>query len=249
MQHMSQGREAGEPAGTIIHSEVLRGGDKWSGVIRRGRVLRLVDTSGRGAVAALFFNAAQPLERYNMPDTLKAQYTAYLTAGRVLHGDMGHALLSVVEDGCGWHDTISGHLDAAGALAKYGEGTYQRLRNDRHRNTRDNFVVELAKHGLDRRDLHANVNWFVRVAADADGRLRWVPGNSKPGAAVALRAELDTLVVLSNTPHPLDPAPVYSPPPVELTIVAAKPPGPDDPCRLSRPENTRAFALSEQACR
>jgi uncharacterized protein YcgI (DUF1989 family) len=43
-------------------------------------------------VSALFYNADDPLERYNMADTLKAQFTAFLTAGRVLFSDMGRVL-------------------------------------------------------------------------------------------------------------------------------------------------------------
>ena len=72
-------------------------------------VLRLTDVEGGACVSALFYNADDPLERYNMPDTLKAQYTAFLTAGRVLYSDMGRVLCSIVADTCGWHDTISGH--------------------------------------------------------------------------------------------------------------------------------------------
>jgi uncharacterized protein YcgI (DUF1989 family) len=90
----------------------------------------------------------------------------------------------------------------------------------------------------------ANVNFFARVSVDDDGRIQWSPGNSKAGAYVDLRCEMDTLVVLSNTPHPLDPATVYAPPAVELTIWQGEPPPADDPCRLSRPENGRGFALT-----
>src|SRR5258708_548904 len=160
-----------------LREEQLRGGDQWSGVVRRGHALRLTDHTGGASVAALFFNAAQPLERYNMPDTLKAQFTAFLTAGRVLFSDMGHVLMSITSDTCGWHDTLSGHLDAAESEIKYGEGTYQELRNEWQRNTRDNFLVALRKHGLGRRDLHANLNCFVKIQADAAGALRWVAGN------------------------------------------------------------------------
>ncbi len=99
-------------------------------------------------MAALFFNADDPLERYNMPDTLKAQHTAFLTAGRVLYSDMGRILASIVEDTAGWHDTISGFGDAAATRARFGEGSYQERRNDFYRNARDNFLVELGKHGL-----------------------------------------------------------------------------------------------------
>ena len=105
--------------------------------------------------------------------------------------------------------------------ARFGAGTYQELRNDFHRNARDNLLVELGKHGLGKRDLVANVNFFMRVCGRRRrARCAWVPGNSRPGAYVDLRAEMDTLVVLSNTPHPLDPVDRYAPPPVELSIRA-----------------------------
>ena len=153
-----------------------------------------------------------------MPDTLKAQFTAFLTAGRVLYSDMGRVLCSIVADDCGWHDTIAGIGGAEAARARFGDGPYQTLRNDFHRNGRDNLLVELGKHGLGKRDVVSNVNFFVRVVVDETGAMRWHAGNSRPGAVVELRFEMDTLVVLSNTPHPLDPAPRYEPPPVELGI-------------------------------
>jgi uncharacterized protein len=118
------------------------------------------------------------------------------------------------------------------------------LRNEWHRNGRDNLLVELGKHGLGKRDVVANVNFFVRVGVNEAGGLGWVAGNSRPGASVELRFEMGTLVVLSNTPHPLDPAPTYGPPPVELVITDGPAATADDPCRLSRPENGRGFALT-----
>jgi urea carboxylase-associated protein 2 len=213
-------------------------------VLARGERLKLTDTEGGACVAALLFNAKQPLERYNMPDTLKAQHVARLTAGNVLYSDMGRVLFSVVADTAGWHDTITGHLTAEASKKKYGAGTYQALRNDFFRNTRDNFLIELGKHGLGKRDVHANVNFFVKVAADADGNLAFSPGGAA-GSSIELRAEMDVLVVLSNTPHPLDPSPKYAPPPVGLEIHLGTPAAADDPCRRSCPENERGFTLTE----
>jgi urea carboxylase-associated protein 2 len=233
------------PLERIVHRETLRGGAAWSRRLRRHEVLRLTDLHGTACVSGLFYNARAPLERYNMADTLKAQFTAFLTAGRVLYSDMGRILLSVVGDGCGWHDTISGCGDASSSRYRFGEGGYQELRNDLHRNARDNFLVELGKHGLGKRDLVANVNFFVRISVDDGGGLSWVAGNSRPGAHVDLRCEMDTLVVLSNTPHPLDPAAEYAPRAVELAIWRGDPAPPEDPCRLSRPENGRGFQLTE----
>jgi uncharacterized protein len=229
----------------LILEEPLRGGQMWSRVLRRGQRLRLTDVEGGASVAALFYNAEDPSERYNMPDTLKAQHIARLTAGFVLYSDMGRVLCSITEDSVGWHDTITGHGTAAHGLAKFGAGSYQKLRNDWHRNTRDNFLVELGKYDLGKRDIVANVNFFVKVVVDEQGALHFVPDSSKPGGFVELRAELDTLVVLSNTPHPLDPSTSYAPKPVALTIRTGAPASPTDPCRLSRPENARGFTLTE----
>ncbi|HEX2875865.1 MAG TPA: urea amidolyase associated protein UAAP1 [Polyangiaceae bacterium] len=229
----------------LILDEPLRGGQMWSRVLRRGQTLRLTDVEGGAAVAALFYNAEEPSERYNMPDTLKAQHIARLTAGYVLYSDMGRVLCSITADSVGWHDTITGHGTAAHGRAKYGEGNYQTLRNDWYRNTRDNFLVELGKYDLGKRDIVANLNFFVKVAVDEQGQLGFVPGNSKAGDFVELRAEMNTLVVLSNTPHPLDPSKVYAPKSVGLTLRAGAPAGPEDPCRLSRPENARGFTLTE----
>jgi urea carboxylase-associated protein 2 len=225
--------------------DTLRGGRAWSRRLARHQRLIIRDVEGRACVSALFYNARDPIERYNMPDTLKAQFTAYLTAGRVLYSDMGRILCSIVADDCGWHDTISGVGGAEEARARFGDGPYQTLRNDFHRNGRDNLIVELSKHGLGKRDVVSNVNFVVRVDVDDDGGLAWRAGNSRPGACVELRFEMDTLVVLTNTPHPLDPAPEYRPPLVEVWIGSGPGPSAEDRCRTSRAENERGFQLTD----
>src|SRR5882672_6604232 len=117
------------PNARILHHETLRGGQAWSRRIRRHEVMRIIDVSRKACVSALFYNAREPLERYNMADTLKAQFTAFLTRGRVLFSDMGRVLASIVDDTCGWHDTLSGCGNAAALRSRVGDGSYQRLRN------------------------------------------------------------------------------------------------------------------------
>jgi urea carboxylase-associated protein 2 len=230
---------------TDLHTETLPGGAMTSFVLRRGMTLRLTDPEGGGNVSALFYNADMPLERYNMPDTLKAQFTAFLTAGRILYSDMGRILCSIPEDTAGWHDTLCGVLGAEKTREKYGPSSYQEARNDFHRNGRDNFLIELSKQGMGKRDLHANVNFFSKVTVDDAGGLHFVPKASAPGSHVDLRAEMNVLVVLSNTPHPLAPAGRWNPPAVTLSVRASALPGPADACRVSRPENIRGFLNTE----
>src|SRR5438067_13777135 len=80
------------PADRIVLQDELPGGAMWSHVVRRHHTLRLIDLEGGANVGAMLYNADQPLERYNMPDTLKAQHTVFLTKGRVLYSDMGRIL-------------------------------------------------------------------------------------------------------------------------------------------------------------
>lgn len=218
----------------------------WSWVLRRHTTLRITDVDGGANVGLMAYNADQPLDRLNLPDTLKAQYTAKLTRGHVLMTDMGRALLSITNDTVGWHDPLGGHGNAALVRKKYGEATYQQHRNDCYKNAHDNFLIELGKHGLGRRDLVANVNVFSRLDVDGDGRMSFYPGNSRAGDFVDLRAEMDVLVVLNTCQHPLDPATAYAPKPVKLTLLKTPAPAADDYCRNFRSENQRAFTLTER---
>ena len=229
-----------------LYTEEIPGGASWSGVVRRHMTLRITDVEGGANVGLMAYRAAEPLDRLNLPDTLKAQYTARLTKGHVLMSDMGHVLMSITADEVGWHDPLGGHGDASLAQAKYGERTYQEARDDRTRNAHDNFLVELGKHGLGRRDLVANVNLFSRLDVDHSGKFHFHAANSRPRATVDLRAEMDVLVVLDTCRHPLDPAPKYAPKPVRLSFLRTPPPATDDYCRNFRDENRRAFTLTER---
>jgi urea carboxylase-associated protein 2 len=229
-----------------LFNEEMPGGGTWSAVVKRHHVLRITDVAGGANVSALFYNRDELLERYNMPDTLKAQYTAFLTRGRVLMSDMGRALVSVVDDTCGWHDTLCGHSSAAVVTARYGRKRYQEARNDWHRNAHDNFLVELGKHGLGKQDVVANVNFFSKVVTQPDGAFVFVAGNSAPGSYVDLRAEMNVLVVLTAVAHPLDPSTTYAPRGVTLAVRKGEAPGPEDACRVSREETKRAFQNTER---
>lgn len=229
----------------LLYTESLPGGASWSGILKRGRGLRIRDTSGTANVSALFLRADAPTERYNMPDTLKAQHIARLAAPCALYSDMGHVLASLVEDSTGWHDTVTGYSSAASCEAKFGRASYQQARNSRITNARDHFLVELGKYGLGERDLPSCANFFTTVSVSDEGDLSWAPRGGA-GRHVALRFEMDVLVVLSATPHPMDPVATWNPGGVELEILRFPAPGPDDPVRNSCEQNGRGFLLTER---
>jgi urea carboxylase-associated protein 2 len=232
--------------GPLLWEETIPGGCHWSGVVRRGVALRLTDLQGRANCAMLIFNHEERSERYNMPDTLKAQHTAVLGKGHVLYTDMGRALCSIVEDTVGGHDTVCGVMDDATLEARFGQRRYQQYRNEMHRSGKEGLLKELGRVGLGKRDLHASVNWFSRVAADAQGNLRFVPGHSKPGGFVDLRFDMHAFVALSTCMHPLDPQTGWNPKPVKVSAWRCGLAAADDYCRTFRPESERAFINTER---
>lgn len=216
-------------------------GGHWSLIQRRGTYLRLTDVQGGANVGMLFYNPENLLERYNAPDTLKCQHTFKLTAGNCLYSDMGRVFASIVEDTLGWHETVSGNSHAAQVREQWGARTYQDQRNDWHQNGHDAFLVELAKYGLKKEDLAANLNWFSKVAVDPEGRFTLMPEHSTPGSQVTLRFEMDTLVILHTCPHPLNRSENYPARVVDLELGIAAAPGDDDLCRNWCEENRRGF--------
>jgi len=218
----------------------------WSLRIPRHRLVRLTALEGGANVSVLLYNADQPLDRLNVPDTLKALHTAKLTTGHILMSDMGHALASIVEDSLGWHDPLGGHLTTVAMAAKYGVHNYQQYRNDYYRSAHENFLVELSKHGLGLRDIVANVNFFSKVIVDDDGRMVFDAEHCVKGASVSLRTEMNVLLVLANCPHPMHRGDAYPSRSVKVEILPASPPTKDDFCRNFRPECARTLALTER---
>ena len=232
---------------SILWEEILPGSSTWSHNLKRNTALRLEALEDGCNVGAIFLNGENFSERLNLPDTLKAQHIARLTAGSVLYSDMGRILCSITEDTLGWHDPLGGCTDAAMVEAKYGRSTYQQARNDWHQNAFDGFLIELAKYGMNSRDLMMNVNFFSKVEVGNDGRMIYIEGHAKAGDAIELRAEMNTLVILNTCQHPMDPSPAYAQRPVRLTLKHVQAPGPDDLCRNARPENARGFTLTERS--
>ena len=229
-----------------VYEETVPGGGHTSFVLKRGQLLRITDIEGGANVSLLLFNAAEKSERLNLPDTLKCQHTAKLTAGHCLYSDMGRVLAAITADTCGWHDSFGGVLNAEEVLEKYGQGRYQELRNGFFRNGMDNLLVEMGKWDLNLLDLLMNLNLFSRVDVDANGAFHFQPGNSQASDYIELYAPMDCLVVLTALQHPMDPNPQYAPKPVQLRLSKVDSDGITVLCRTSRPENGRGFHNTER---
>ena len=229
----------------LLLEESLPGGGHVSLIVKRGQSLRITDLRGSANVSVMMINASEKSERLNLPDSLKCQHTAKLTAGHCLYSDMGRVLAAIVADTCGWHDSIGGVSNADEVLERYGAGRYQELRNGFYRNGTDNLLVEMGKWGLGISDLMMTLNLFSRVDVTDEGALSFVPGNSRAGDYVDLYAPMNTLFVLTAIQHPLDPNPEYAPKPVKFELSEAQPEVADI-CRTACDENLRGFINTER---
>ena len=197
---------------SIVYDYIIPARAPWSHVVRRGQTLRITDLEGNQAVDCILYNAADPAERYCAQATAVAQRNIFLTAGTVLLSNEGNALMTIADDTCGRHDTIAGACSCESNTLRYGHHT-------KHQHACvENFLNALGRRSMGKRDMVSNINFFMNVPVERDGSLGIVDGLSAPGKYVDLRAETDTLVVISNCPQINNPCNGFRPTPVRVAI-------------------------------
>ena len=198
--------------GDVVLDEFVEARGPWSAVVSAGDVLTIVDLEGNQAVDCLLYAADDTSVRYSAAVTIAQQQSIVLTTGSVLRAETGAALMTVVADEVGVHDTIGGACSQESNTLRYGQHT-----REQHACV-ENFLIEGSRWGLGKRDLVSNINWFMNVPVDPDGALGIVDGLSAPGKRVALRAEVDTLVLVSNCPQVNNPCNGFNPTPVRMIV-------------------------------
>ncbi|GJD50791.1 hypothetical protein OPKNFCMD_3537 [Methylobacterium crusticola] len=196
-----------------LYDAVIPAEAPWSRLLRAGQSLRITDTEGQQAVDFLLYAAADPGERYSAQDTMRIGGSPYLGLGSQLISSEGRVMATITADSCGQHDTSAGCCSCESNAVRFGEETrYQHA-------CRENFLVELARHGLSKRDIVANVNFFMNVPIAPSGDFTVVDGVSQPGNHVVLRAEIDLLCVISNCPQVNNPCNGFHPTPVRVEVL------------------------------
>lgn len=197
-----------------LKSFVVQAGDWFAHEILRGQTVRIVDLEGNQAVDTLFYNAHDYADRYSAQDTIREQRNVYLTAGTRLMSTGGHALLTIVADTCGRHDTLGGACATESNMVRYAI-------EKRHMHAcRQSFVKAIQEWqcGLEKRDITSNINFFMNVPVTPEGGLTFEDGVSEAGKYVELRAEMDVLMLVSNCPQLNNPCNAYNPTPVQILV-------------------------------
>lgn len=199
---------------TASFRHTILAGDPWMHTLRAGQTFRILDLEGNQAVDTLFFSAADPSERYSAVDTVRAQGNIYLTAGSTLLSSECRLMLTITADTCGRHDTLGGACAAESNQVRYA------LEKKYMHSCRDSFLLAIAEYGrgMSKRDLSANINFFMNVPVTPEGGLSFADGISSPGKYVEMKVEMDVIVLISNCPQLNNPCNAYNPTPVDVLI-------------------------------
>jgi hypothetical protein len=197
-----------------VYDFTLPAGDGWMHEIRRGQTFRIVDLEGNQAADTLFYNAHDMSDRYSAQQTIQAQSAIYLTAGTKLMSSEGHALLTIVADTCGRHDTLGGACATESNQVRYA------LDKRWMHACRDTFMLQVLRwgRGASKADITHNINFFMNVPVTPEGALSFADGVSAGGRYVEMRAEMDVIALISNCPQLNNPCNAYNPTPVRLLI-------------------------------
>jgi urea carboxylase-associated protein 1 len=201
-------------AAGAVYSSVIPAGEPWLHEVRKGQYFRIVDLKGNQAVDTLFYNAHDYSDRYSAQDTIRQQRNIYLTTGTRLMSAGGTVLLTIVADTCGRHDTLGGACANESNMVRYAiDKRYMHA-------CRSSFLKGIIDwdHGMTKRDITSNINFFMNVPVTPDGKLTFEDGISDPGKYVEMRAETDVLVAISNCPQLNNPCNAYDPTPVQVLI-------------------------------
>jgi urea carboxylase-associated protein 1 len=203
-----------------IYRRTIPAGDFWMHEIKAGQTLRILDLEGNQAADTLFYNAADFRERYSAQDTIRENRGIYLTTGTRLYSNELRVLAEITADTCGRHDTLGGACSCEANTLRYGHGT-------RHMHScRQSFLLGLmtwpgaTSFALNKRDIPANINFFMNVPVTPTGGLQFEDGVSAPGKYVEMVARMDVVCLISNCPQLNNPCNAYNPTPVEVLIWA-----------------------------
>ena len=195
--------------------DTVSAGKYWIGTLGTGDTFRITDLEGNQAVDTLFFNAANPHERYSAFDTVREQGNLYLSTGTMLLSDECNPMLRIVADTCGRHDTLGGACASESNTVRYA------LDRKSMHSCRDSWLLAVNTHaewGLSKRDIAHNINFFMNVPISPEGGLTFEDGISAPGKYVELVAEMEILVLISNCPQLNNPCSGFNPTPIGLAI-------------------------------
>jgi uncharacterized protein len=164
----------------------------------RGQIIRIINSSGKQVVDTWAFSMHDVNEHLSMEHSRVALGKLVPAVGDTLVSNGRRPMLALVEDStAGAHDTLMAACDAR-RYELLGARGY-------HDNCTDNLKTALRAIGLSSSTTPCPLNLFMNVPWRPDGALTFERPTSEAGQHVALRAEMDLIIVLSACPQDMIP--------------------------------------------
>lgn len=187
-------------------------------VIKAGEFIQILDVDGRQCTDFQCFDArkldrgqVRPLDATTTRTLMGHNYPMPGLHSKYYDHDMT-ALVEVVQDTCGRHDTLG-----LACAAKY----YDDIGYPGHANCTDNFNGALAPYGIEARAGWMAANFFFNTGIDAHGVVYADEPWSRPGDYVLLRALTDLVCVSSACPDDTSAANGWNPTDIHVRSYAA----------------------------
>lgn len=162
--------------------------------LAKGATIRVINTHGHQVIDTWAFNASDIGESMSMEHSRTALLKLVPKVGDTLLTNHRRPILTLVDDTTpGVHDTLIAACDKH-RYAQLGVAGH-------HDSCTDNLGMALAGLGFTHRETPCPLNLFMNVPVRESGTLEFVPPVSRPGQYVALRAEMDSIVVMSACPQ------------------------------------------------
>ena len=171
----------------------ISAGKSQSVKILSGDCFRIINSEGGQVVDTWAFNANDYNEYLSMSHSRSALYKLQFQPGDTLVSNIFSPIILILDDtspGC--HDTLHAAC-SPGSYEFYGL-------EKRHPNCQDNLKFEMTERHHELASIPDPWNLFEHTLIDKNSVLKDAPSRSKPGNFIALRAEMDLLLVCSACP-------------------------------------------------
>lgn len=193
----------------------IQPGEAKSYEVRAGQFVQIVDIQGRECSDFQAFSSRaldKGTEREIDPTTTRSLmgslYPAPGIYSKYFNVDQ-EALVEIVQDTCGRHDTFG-----LACTARY----YEDLGYPGHLNCSDNMNLDLARYGVKPRAGWPAINFFFNTILDDTNAIGMDEPWSRPGDFVLLRAHTDLVCVSTGCPCDVDPANGWNPTDIQVRV-------------------------------
>ena len=172
-------------------------------VIKKGQIFRVIVPEGGTVGDFVAFNLANMKERFDQARTKVNQGKIFLSKGDKLYSKSNSIMFIIVEDTYGIHDLQYGMCSrwVFENVTAEREMAIKHINETPQRGCWENLTDALKAWDIPKEDIPSPFNIFQTVTVDGKtGRMENLPVRTKPGDHIDLKAEMDCLVAISNSP-------------------------------------------------